>query len=193
MQAAPWRRDLGWVLAGLWYGEFAPYSRDYLLLGPPTNCKAALFRVVSRLCCVCVTSRVFSLPVTFFWTLRINRAFLPSCLGFPKQERDFSSGWSAQGSDRYSRIKRLRVLNMQKAFVKVIHDRRLSDLLGKSEIAPHDRNMSQSSVLRCRCPSIRMSAGIGSEVASLRVKPKQDKRRNPERAWTEVLGDNPSE
>ena len=44
---------------------------------------------------------------TSFWTPHSARAFLPSCteaLGVPKEERDYWSGWSARGSDTYSRV-----------------------------------------------------------------------------------------
>ena len=61
-----------------------------------------------------------------FWTPHSRRSFLPSCtsiLGFDKSQRDFLGGWSAQGSDRYARVAKLRVENMWKAVTKAIHSR----------------------------------------------------------------------
>ena len=63
--------------------------------------------------------------------------FMPTCtcaLGFSQHERDLFGGWSAQGSGRYSRIARLRVLNLERAIVKVIHENTVGDQLNGSEM-----------------------------------------------------------
>ena len=61
---------------------------------------------------------------------------MPSCataLGFEKSQRDFLGGWSAQGSDRYARIAKLRIGNMQKAVIRAIHSYEPEDPLGEAE------------------------------------------------------------
>ena len=73
---------------------------------------------------------------TQFWTPHSGRAFLPSAtamLGFEKTDRDFPGGWTAQGSDRYARVSRTRIQNMQKAAVRTAQEQADGDPLGEGE------------------------------------------------------------
>ena len=60
-----------------------------------------------------------------------------AALQFPSEEGNFLGGWQAQASDRYARVARLRVQNMQKAVVQSIQRSRSGDLLGESETLTH--------------------------------------------------------
>ena len=58
--------------------------------------------------------------VASFWTPHSARAFLPSAtaaLGVPKEQRDYLGGWSAQGSDNYSRVAARMISNLQKLVI----------------------------------------------------------------------------
>ena len=55
-----------------------------------------------------------------FWTPHSARTFLPSttaALGVPKEQRDYLGGWSAQGSDNYSRVAARMFSNLQKLVI----------------------------------------------------------------------------
>ena len=43
-------------------------------------------------------------------------------LGFPKEDRDFFGGWSAQAGEKYARAARRKVINRQRTVVNVSHD-----------------------------------------------------------------------
>ena len=54
--------------------------------------------------------------VASFWTPHSARAFLPkatAALGVPTEQRDYLGGWSAQGSDNYSRVAARMISNLQ--------------------------------------------------------------------------------
>ena len=51
--------------------------------------------------------------------LRSGRNFMPSgaaALGFSKADRDILGGWSAEGSERYTRTAKFKIAHMQSAF-----------------------------------------------------------------------------
>ena len=74
---------------------------------------------------------------------------LPSstaALGFPQEERNFLGGWQAEARDRYARVAKLRVRNMQKAVVQTIQKNDRDDPLGEAETFTHlDEFMAQKS------------------------------------------------
>ena len=128
--------------------ELAPFKRDYLLPAPAgaydsclrTELRYALgYAIQNRLLARLVDDKcatVLTAEATMFWTPHSGRSFLPSCtqaLGFPKDERDFLSGWSLQGSDTYSRTAKLRISSMQKSVSKVIAQGPEGDRLGERE------------------------------------------------------------
>ena len=79
---------------------------------------------------------IFPVPVTSFWTPHSGRSFLPSgcaALDFSKKERDYLGCWSPQGSDRYARIARLRISNLQRAVARSIRQGPQGDSLGERE------------------------------------------------------------
>ena len=99
---------------------------------------AAGFAILNRLLCALQfpESQRLVPQVAHFWTPHSGRSFMPSCaaaLGFEKSQRDFLGGWSAQGSDKYARIAKLRVGNMQKAVIRAIHTYDQEDPLGEAE------------------------------------------------------------
>ena len=92
---------------------------------------------------------------------------MPTCtcaLGFSQHERDLFGGWSAQGSGRYSRIARLRVLNLERAIVKVIHENTVGDQLNGSEML---HEFHDESVFRTAHFVSRLRVKAGTAVLSL--------------------------
>ena len=56
-----------------------------------------------------------------FWTPHSARSFLPSAtaaLGVPKDQKNYLGGWSAQGSDSYTRVAARMITNLQKLVIK---------------------------------------------------------------------------
>ena len=53
--------------------------------------------------------------------------------GYPKADRDYLGGWSAQGRDRYARVSVLRITNMQRAVVSALGKPECEDPLGEAE------------------------------------------------------------
>ena len=125
--------------------HLAPFPRDFLLPSPAANLEGAITREMRYETGYGLQNRVLlhlregesqlHIPgTTQFWTPHSGRAFLPSAtalLGFEKSDRDFLGGWAAQGSDRYARVSRTRVANMQKAVIRAIHESANVDPLGK--------------------------------------------------------------
>ena len=61
-------------------------------------------------------------PVVHFWTPHSSRTFMhssSSALGFTKSTETLG-GWTAENSDRYARVARLKIQTMQKAVVAVV-------------------------------------------------------------------------
>ena len=148
VHAACFVRERNWLSVG-WriLLEAANFDRDYLLPVPTSSLQGCLqaellyaagFAILNRLLCALQFSESQRLvpQVAHFWTPHSGRSFMPSCaavLGFEKSQRDFLGGWSAHGSDRYARIAKLRVGNMQKAAIRAIHSYDQEDPLGEAE------------------------------------------------------------
>ena len=117
----------GWTLLL----SLADFPRDFLLRAPASNCNGCLWkelrhdigfamqnRVLASL--QFVGQRSLTRSTASFWTPHSARSFLPSAtaaLGVPKEQRDYLGGWSAQGSDRYTRIAGRMVTNLQKLVI----------------------------------------------------------------------------
>ena len=95
----------------------APSSRDYLLPAPSDNFRGfkrkelkyqAAFGVESQIVSLvtCRGQKVFRANTGHYYTPHSGRNFMPTAtavLGFSKSDRDVLGGWSADGSERYSR------------------------------------------------------------------------------------------
>ena len=141
-----------WVQAG-WklLSRLADFPRDYLLPTPATNLGGVLraelrydtgFAILNRTLSAVRLKDGSEVPsaLAVFWTPHSGRAFMPSAsaaLNFPREERNFLGGWQAQASDRYARVARLRVQNIQKAVVRTFQEQVQGDPLGESETFTH--------------------------------------------------------
>ena len=56
-----------------------------------------------------------------------------AAVGYQKSDRDVLGGWSAQGSDRYTRLARQRISAMQVTVARSFSDQKNSDPLGEAE------------------------------------------------------------
>ena len=106
----------------------AGYERDFLLPAPSTNCNGCLHAELRSDSAFAKQNRVlhslqrektsvFPRDSTAFWTPHSGRAFMPSgalALGVPREERDYLGGWSARGSDTYTRVAVRVVSNLQR-------------------------------------------------------------------------------
>ena len=127
--------------------SMADFQRDYLLPTPSSCLKGCLRAELRYDTGSAIFYRVLGLvklpgevsipaSVAHYWTPHSGRAFLPSytaALKVEKTTRDFLGGWNAQGSDRYSRIARLRIFNMQKAVLQAIRSAEGMDPAFESE------------------------------------------------------------
>ena len=118
----------GWELLQ----TLADFPRDYLMPCPSSSFLGCIkkelrydtaFAVQHRVLSTLSTGekQMFQNVMPQFWTPHSGRTFLPSAaaaLGIDKAERDYLGGWSAQGSDRYARVAKRRIRNMQKLVVK---------------------------------------------------------------------------
>ena len=136
----------GWTLLA----DTANFERDFFLPAPSTNYHGVVHselryaiayamqnRVLSSISID--GSRVFSFPVTHYWTPHSSRSYLPSAtllLDFPKLQRDCSGGWNAQASDRYVRTACRCIINMQRAFIRAVHSAK-PDSLAEQDLAEH--------------------------------------------------------
>ena len=135
----------GWNLVA----DTAKFERDFLLPAPSTNYHgtvrselrhAIAYAMHNRvLSCLSIDgSRIFSFPVTQYWTPHSSRTFLPSAtllLDFPKHKRDFLGGW-AQASDRYARTSCRSTTNRQRAVIRALHSQ-VPDPLAEQDLAEH--------------------------------------------------------
>ena len=121
----------GWLAVGwnlLLNG--APHERDYLLPAPTNNFHgfktkelkystafAVQTHIISTACYRGL--RVFENSTGHYYTPHSGRNFMPSAaaavLGFSKSERDILGGWSAEGSQRYTRTAKYKIAQMQTA------------------------------------------------------------------------------
>ena len=70
------------------------------------------------------------------WTPHSGRNFLPSAtaaLGYQKTDRDILGGWSAQASDRYTRLAKQRITVLQLAVADSFSNLAIADPLAESE------------------------------------------------------------
>ena len=119
--------NTGWALLK----SLADFPRDFLLPAPSSNCSGCLKKELRYDIGSAMQNRVLSSlrfadqnsltrSVAAFWTPHSARAFLPSAtaaLGAPMEQRDYLGGWSAQGSDNYSRVAARMISNLQKLVV----------------------------------------------------------------------------
>ena len=126
-----------WVQAG-WklLSRLADFPRDYLLPTPATNLGGVLraelrydtgFAILNRTLSAVFLKDGSEVPsaLAVFWTPHSGRPFMPSAsaaLNFSREERNFLGGWQAQASDRYARVARVRVQNIQKAVVRTFQE-----------------------------------------------------------------------
>ena len=117
----------GWSLLN----SLADFPRDFLLPAPASNCQGCLrhelrydigFSMQQRVLTALHfgTTALLSRSVAAFWTPHSARSFLPSAtaaLGVPKEQRDYLGGWSAQGSDRYTRVAERMITNLQRMVI----------------------------------------------------------------------------
>ena len=147
----------------------APHDRDYLLPAPSNNflgfktkelkystAFAAQTHIIS-------TARFRGLPVFecstgHYYTPHSGRNFMPSAasvLGFSKAERDILGGWSAEGSQRYTRTAKYKIAQMQTAVAATFRS------LEPDELAEFDDIDALADFLR----SWDCSGGVYSEVS----------------------------
>ena len=106
--------------------EGAPHERDYLLPAPTNNFQgfkikelkystafAVQTHIISKSSCRGL--RLFEYSTGHYYTPHSGRNFMPSAaavLGFAKAERDILGGWSAEGSQRYTRTAKYKIAQM---------------------------------------------------------------------------------
>ena len=135
--------EIGWQLVR----QEAPFERDYLLLSPSGNYRGCMRRELKYSVGAAVQAKIlanfqfrqqqlFDHRVAHFWTPHSGRNFMPSAsaaMGYQKSDRDVLGGWSAQGSDRYTRLARRRISAMQVTVAQSFSDKKNCDLLGEAE------------------------------------------------------------
>ena len=136
-----------WLQAGFsLLQQLAPFTRDYLLPSPASSLAGAITTEMRYETGYGLQNRVLlhlqsegeqlHVPgTTQFWTIHSGRAFLPfatALLGLEKSDRDYLGGWTAQGSDRYARVSRTKIMNMQKEVIRA-QERAEDDPLGEDE------------------------------------------------------------
>ena len=105
----------------------APHERDYLLPAPTNNFQGFKIKELKYSTAFAVQThiistatyrglRVFENSTGHHYTPHSGRNFMPSAaavLGFAKSERDILGGWSAEGSQRYTRTAKYKIAQMQ--------------------------------------------------------------------------------
>ena len=123
----------------------ADYEHDYFLPAPSTNCNGCLHAELSYDLAFAMQNRVlhslqkegnpvFTRMSTTFWTPHTDRAFMPSstkALGVPKEERDYLGGWSARGSDTYTRVAVRVISNLQRLVIRALIEQPNADPLAE--------------------------------------------------------------
>ena len=74
-----------------------------------------------------------------FWTPHSGRNFLPtaaSVLNVPTQEKNLLGGWSAEGSERYNRLAKFKIAQVQRSVIKLIWDK---DVLEQQQVWKSER------------------------------------------------------
>ena len=107
----------------------APHERDYLLPAPSNNFRGFKTKELRYATAFATQSQVISLAsyrglrifqgsTGHYHTPHSGRNFMPSgaaALGFSKADRDVLGGWSAEGSERYTRTAKFKIAQMQSA------------------------------------------------------------------------------
>ena len=107
--------------------EGAPHERDYLLPAPTNNFQGFKIKELKYSTAFAVQThiistasyrgvRLFEYSTGHYYTPHSGRNFMPSAaavLGFAKSERDILGGWSAEGSQRYTRTAKYKIAQMQ--------------------------------------------------------------------------------
>ena len=107
----------------------APYERHYLLPAPSNNYRGfkkkelkypTAFAIQTQIISLASYRglRVFQLSTRHYYTPHSGRNLMPSAtavLGFSKSDRDILGGWSAEGSERYSRAAKHKIATMQES------------------------------------------------------------------------------
>ena len=115
----------GWKLPA----RLADYPRDYL---PPTaaTCLGGVLQAELR---YDTGFAILNRTLSAGWV----RSPVGTAVNFTKEERNFLGDWQAQAGDRYARVAKLRVQNIQKAVVRTFQDSVQGDPLGESETFTH--------------------------------------------------------
>ena len=115
----------------------APYGRDYILPAPTKNYKGVqckelrndtAFAVQTRLLRSLSFrgSRLVNVTFTHFCTPHSGRFFLPtaaSVLEVSTQDKNVMGRWSADGSERYNRVARYKIAQIQRDVIKLVWDK----------------------------------------------------------------------
>ena len=119
--------------------RLADYSRDNLLSTPATSLGGVLLAELRSYTGFAILNRTLSAVRLRFRSSLRSGSVLDTSLrqGFTREERTFLGGWQAQASDRYARVARLRVQNIQKAVVRTFQEPVQGDPLGESETFTH--------------------------------------------------------
>ena len=126
----------------------APHDRDYLLPAPSNNFRgfktkelryATAFAIQTQIISLASYrgSRIFESTTGSYYTPHSGRNFLPSAtavLGFSKSDRDVLGGWSAEGSERYTRTAKYRIAQMQSAVALTFQSSEADPLAGAGDI-----------------------------------------------------------
>ena len=138
----------GWMATGwLLLQREAQFERDYLLPSPTGNYSSCKKQELKYAIGSAIQGRVLSLlklneetlfrfRVIHYWTPHSGRNFMPSAtgaLGFSRQDRDVLGGWSAEGSERYTRLARQRISSLQVAVTTSLQDKSKADPLFEEE------------------------------------------------------------
>ena len=220
----------GWSLLK----SLADFPRDFLLPAPCQGCLTQELRFdigFSMQQRVLASLRIgtaapFSKSVVPFWTPHSARSFLPSAtaaLGVQREQRDYLGGWSAKGSDRYSRVALKMIANVQKMVITAQLSTaadpfseaetlgQLDDYLCSKGASPVEREKffktlvhqppqrrelpEQLSLEECDQSRAGDVEAEPDRVEEVSVDPhaKRDKRLKSENAKSEALGSNPKE
>ena len=138
-----------WLAAG-WelLKKGAPHDRDYLLPSPTNNflgfkTKELKYSTAFAAQTHIITTarfrglKVFDFSTGHYYTPHSGRNFLPSAasvLGFSKADRDVLGGWSAEGSQRYTRTAKYKILQMQAAVAMTFRNSEFDQLAEADDI-----------------------------------------------------------
>ena len=213
------RRDwlaVGWNL--LLNG--APHERDYLLPAPTNNFHgfktkelkySTAFAVQTHITSTaCYRGlRVFENSTGQYYTPHSGRNFMPSAaavLGFSKSEHDILGGWSAEGSQQYTRTAKYKIAQMQTAVASTFRNSEpdqlaeaddldsLADFLRSWDVPEEPIRKSQRSdslepiPVDCDLVPGELAPDNLDEEAEVRKKLSKEKQQAGNRGRSELLG-----